>query len=65
MWTRGVIGVVLCLVGAVFVLQGTNALSGSKVMSGHSGYAVLGGILIVVGLALLGWMRRIRRGRAT
>jgi hypothetical protein len=65
MWTRGVIGVVLCLVGAVWVAQGTNALGGSKMMSGHGGYAVLGGIVIVIGLALLGWAWRIRRGRAT
>ena len=30
MWTRGVIGVVLCLVGLVWIGQGTNALSGSS-----------------------------------
>ncbi|HEX3459764.1 MAG TPA: hypothetical protein VHT49_02565 [Acidimicrobiales bacterium] len=64
MWTRGVVGVVLCLVGAVFVAQGTNALSGSHLMSGHPGYAVLGGVLIVIGLALLGWAWRLRSRRA-
>jgi hypothetical protein len=64
MWARGVVGVVLCLVGAVFVAQGTNALSGSHLMSGHGGYAVLGGILIVIGLALLGWVWRIRSRQA-
>ncbi|HWE69788.1 MAG TPA: hypothetical protein VG205_05470 [Acidimicrobiales bacterium] len=64
MWTRGVVGVVLCLVGAVFVAQGTNALSGSHLMSGHGGYAVLGGILVVIGLALLGWAWRIRSRQA-
>lgn len=64
MWTRGVIGVVLCLVGAVFVAQGTNALGGSKMMSGHPGWAVVGGIVIVIGLALLGWAWRVRRRRA-
>jgi hypothetical protein len=64
MWTRGVIGMILCLVGAVWIAQGTNALGGSKMMSGHGGYAVLGGIVLVAGLALLGWAWRIRRSRA-
>jgi hypothetical protein len=59
MWTRGVVGVALCLVGAVWIAQGMNALHGSG-MSGHRGYAVLGGILIVIGLALLVWAGRIR-----
>jgi len=63
MWARGVIGVIFCLVGAVWIAQGTNALSGSKLMSGHAGYAVLGGIVLVIGLALLGWAWRIRRSR--
>lgn len=65
MWIRGVVGVVLCLVGAVWVAQGTNALGGSRMMSGHGGYAVLGGVVIVIGLALLGWAWRIRRGQAS
>jgi hypothetical protein len=34
-------------------------------MSGHGGYAVLGGVVIVIGLALLGWAWRIRRGQAS
>ncbi|HVB93070.1 MAG TPA: hypothetical protein VND67_02040 [Acidimicrobiales bacterium] len=64
MWARGVIGLILCLAGVVWIAQGTNALGGSKMMSGHAGYAVLGGIVLVIGLALLGWAWRIRRGRA-
>ena len=55
MWARGVIGVIFCLAGAVWIAQGTNALGGSKLMSGHAGYAVLGGIVAVIGLGLLGW----------
>jgi hypothetical protein len=65
MWTRGIIGVILVLVGAVWIGQGTNAISGSRMMSGHGGYAVLGGIVAVVGLALLGWAWRIRGHRAS
>jgi hypothetical protein len=64
MWTRGVIGVVLCLVGVVWIGQGTNVIHGSG-MSGHGGYAVLGGVVIVIGLALIAWAWRIRRSRLT
>jgi len=47
--TWGVIGVVLCLGGAVWIRQGTNAMHGSG-MSGHGQWAILG---VVIGLALL------------
>ena len=60
MWVRGIVGVVLCLVGAVWVAQGTGALHGSS-MSGHGQYAVLGVAVIVVGLATLVWANRARR----
>jgi len=61
MWTRGVIGVVLCLVGLVWIGQGTNALSNSKLMSGHGQYTALGVVVLVVGLAFLAWAARVRR----
>jgi hypothetical protein len=64
MWTRGVIGVVLCLVGLVWIGQGTNALSNSKLMSGHGQYTVLGVVVLLVGLGFLAWAVRVRR-RAT
>jgi protein-S-isoprenylcysteine O-methyltransferase Ste14 len=59
MWTRGIVGVVLCLAGAVWIAQGTNALHGSG-MSGHGVCAVVGAFLIVIGIALLVWAWRIR-----
>jgi uncharacterized membrane protein YidH (DUF202 family) len=62
MWTRGVIGVVLCLVGLVWIGQGTNALSNSKLMSGHGQYTALGVVLLLVGLGFLVWAVRVRRG---
>jgi hypothetical protein len=64
MWTRGVIGIVLCLVGLVWIGQGTNVIHGSG-MSGHGGYAVLGGAVLVIGLALVVWAWRIRRSTMT
>lgn len=62
MWARGIVGIVLCLVGAVWVAQGTGAMRGSG-MSGHGEYAVLGVVVIVIGLALLGWANHVRRSR--
>ena len=64
MWARGVIGVVLCLIGAVWIAQGTGALHGSG-MTGHGGYAVLGAVVVLIGLALLVWAIRIRRNATT
>jgi hypothetical protein len=64
MWTRGIIGIILILVGAVWIAQGTNVIHGSG-MSGRVGYAVLGAIVAVVGLALLGWAWRIRGHRTS
>jgi hypothetical protein len=54
MWARVVFGIVLCLVGALWVGQGTNAVHGSF-MSGRSQWAVIGGVVIVLGVALLVW----------
>jgi drug/metabolite transporter (DMT)-like permease len=61
MWTRGIIGIVLCLVGLVWIGQGTNALSGSKLMSGHGQYTLLGIVVLLVGLAFLAWAAWVRR----
>ena len=61
MWFRGIIGIVLCLTGVVWIGQGTDVLSNSKLMSGHGQYTLLGIVVLVVGLALLGWAVRIWR----
>ena len=59
MWSRVVAGVVLCLVGAVWIAQGTDVLHGSG-MSGQGLWAVIGVVVAVIGLALLAWAWRIR-----
>jgi drug/metabolite transporter (DMT)-like permease len=61
MWTRGIIGIVLCLVGLVWIAQGTNALSGSKLMSGHGQYTLLGVVVLLVGLVFIVWAAWVRR----
>jgi uncharacterized membrane protein HdeD (DUF308 family) len=64
MWIRGIVGALLLLVGAVWIAQGTNAMPGSG-MSGHGVWAVLGIVLVVIGVALLGWAWRIREKQPT
>lgn len=60
MWIRGIAGVVFCVLGAVWIAQGSGAMHGSG-MSGHAPFALLGGAAVIVGLALLVWAARIRR----
>jgi hypothetical protein len=59
-WFRGIAGIVLCAVGAVWIAQGSGAMHGSS-MSGHGQYALLGGATVIVGLALLVWAAVIHR----
>ncbi|MQY21113.1 hypothetical protein [Nocardia macrotermitis] len=46
-------GVVLCLIGALWIGQGTGNLAGSP-MTGHSQWTYLGVVLIVIGVAAIG-----------
>ncbi|SEL32178.1 hypothetical protein SAMN05414137_107271 [Streptacidiphilus jiangxiensis] len=61
MWVPRIIGVVLVVLGGVWIAQGVGALHGSM-MSGHPGYAALGAVTVLAGLVLLvlGWIRRPR-----
>lgn len=56
-----VVGVVLCLVGALWIGQGTGNVHGSP-MTGHSQWTYLGIVLIVVGI--LGIVSAARRSRS-
>ena len=59
----GIVGVLAVVIGVVFIGQGTNAIHGSS-MSGHGGYAGLGAVLVVIGLALVLWAWRSGRRTA-
>ena len=59
MWSRGIAGLLICLVGIVWIAQGTNVLRGSG-MSGHGVWALMGVVAVVLGVALLIWAWKIR-----
>jgi len=56
-----VVGVVMILLGSVWILQGINLLPGSF-MSGQMQWAVRGGILALVGIGLVSWVNRKKEG---
>jgi hypothetical protein len=51
-WTLTIIGAIMIAVGGLWIAQGTGVLPGS-VMSGQSFWAIVGGIVLVIGLGLL------------
>jgi hypothetical protein len=62
MLVRAVGGVVLCLVGVLWIAQGSGAMSGSS-MSGKGQYTALGVVVALIGIFLLVQAWRVR-GRA-
>jgi hypothetical protein len=62
MVARTILGVLLCAVGVVWLGQGTGLIHGSF-MTGDALWAVIGGILLVLGVVLLSSAWRLR-GRA-
>ncbi len=61
-WILSILGVLFFLVGLVWTLQGFNVLLGSF-MSGQIQFAILGIILIVVGIGLVVFANRRRGGK--
>jgi hypothetical protein len=61
-WVRGTLGVLACLVGAIWIAQGTNLLHGSG-MSGHGEWTAWGVVSIGIGVALILWARAVRDRR--
>ena len=62
--TRGILailGALAVLTGVVFIGQGVGLIHGSS-MSGHGSYAALGAVLLAIGLGLMVWAWRLRRG---
>jgi uncharacterized membrane protein YidH (DUF202 family) len=51
-WVIAAVGVLVAAVGVVFIGQGLNAIKGSS-MTGHTGYAWLGAVLVVIGVGLV------------
>jgi hypothetical protein len=64
MWVRIVIGLALVLVGGVWFFQGIGVIHGSF-MTGEAIWAVVGGVCVVLGVALVVSARRTRRPRNT
>src|SRR5260221_14709927 len=56
-WLKGLFGVIFVALGALWTLQGLNALQGTF-MSGQTMWAAVGLILLLVGLWLLWSLRR-------
>ena len=54
-----IVGVLLILAGGVFFLQGINVLPGSF-MIGDPQWAINGGFMVIIGIGLLIWARRLR-----
>lgn len=52
-----IIGIMLILVGIVWVLQGSGLIGGS-LMSGQSFWLEIGAVLAIVGIGVTWWARR-------
>jgi hypothetical protein len=63
MWGRAIVGVACCIVGAIWIGQGTSLIGGSF-MSGDEQWTIVGAVLVALGAGLLvsAWLRRPRRG---
>jgi len=53
----GILGILLAIVGATWILQGINVLPGS-VMTGQIQWAIYGGIAVALGIAMVLFTRR-------
>ena len=63
-WVLNILGVILMLVGIVWILQGVNILPGSF-MSGQLVYSFLGIVVGAIGVVLLIYNNRKRRATTT
>jgi uncharacterized membrane protein len=56
-WVVNIVAVLLILPGIIFFLQGINVLPGSS-MTGQAQWAVIGGLMVIVGVGMLVFSRR-------
>lgn len=63
-WLKGVIGVILALIGLVWIGQGTMLLPGSF-MSGQIQWAIIGLVVLIIGAWLLWSAFRPRQSSGT
>ncbi len=63
-WVLTIVGGLLILMGGVWILQGFNVIP-IGFMAGQMQYALLGAILVVVGIGLLAFSRRRRKALAS
>jgi hypothetical protein len=61
-WVWNILGILLILIGIVWIFQGSNILPGSF-MSGHIQYTFLGAVVDIIGLGLLVYTNRSREPR--
>jgi hypothetical protein len=61
---RAIVGVIFCLAGIVWILQGSNVIHGSS-MSGEHVWLYIGIVVLIVGVGLLGAARRFGGSRST
>jgi Mg2+ and Co2+ transporter CorA len=54
-----IIGIILILLGLVWILQGSNVIGGS-IMSGQSQWLYIGIVIAIIGLIVTWWSRRRR-----
>jgi hypothetical protein len=60
-WLKGIVGLILILIGLVWVGQGTGLIQNSPLMSGNPTWAVIGLVVLLVGSWLL--LTALRAGR--
>ena len=59
-WLLNILGILMILIGIVWILQGVNILPGSF-MSGNIQYAILGIVVGIIGAGLLVFSNRRRK----
>jgi len=57
---RTILGILLVIIGGIWVLQGINILPGSF-MTGNIQWAIYGGIAVVIGIVVIAWAQKKKR----